>query len=549
MNNKIFIGIMMILILGGASAKTGNTLIGDDLTNIRNVSAEIGIFNEIYFNGSNGTKLHEEPFMNVNSSNYWDNLLHPFGLGISGQFLVSQGNGSTAWTSIPPAGSTLAFYFHNTTLSLPYTSKNMDRTINTSNPISYINITSVTNGVHFIGNWTSNEIGVSLIPHGIHQVHFDATKVGGEGDNHNIYLYYECAMVNSTGYNYNIHGTSEYSNEILSTETEVDTDLVMEDMNTNTTDRMVISVYIIQTGTGTLPDLSIQIDDKTDSRLVLPASQIDITPLITNISILQLNVSQIQANESLYVPYNNATQDVNLGNKNLSLNKIYLNGNEVINPSYQYPLVLIGGSPTYTLTVDSNFSYNQTFNEIKIKTLKRNTAGDPGSAGDIHPTFYADPGGFIIEVYNELYDRYTKLIVYDERIDLNSTDVNINGNLNLNGENINTTLQKSRQMAFEVDLNTSETITNDTVLIPYDFYLTNISTLLNNNTGYLNYSISKYSNYPSGKTELATINTSSYLNRTFMNNEVLNRDDVVELSYGNHSIITNAVILFELQRI
>jgi len=98
-------------------------------------------------------------------------------------------------------------------------------------------------------------------------------------------------------------------------------------------------------------------------------------------------------------------------------------------------------------------------------------------------------------------------------------------------------------------LNTSTTITNDTVLIPYDFYLTNISTLLNNNTGYLNYSISKYSNYPSEKTEIATINSSSYLNRTFMNNEVLNRDDVIELSYGNHSVITSAVILFELQRI
>lgn len=224
---------------------------------------------------------------------------------------------------------------------------------------------------------------------------------------------------------------------------------------------------------------------------------------------------------------------------------LYLNGAEVTNPSYQYPLVLVGGSPTYTLTVTPSF------NKLYVKEIQRNHTGDGIYNDAITPTIFADLYGWRIEVNNSdtFPYIYTSIKIVNGTIDINGTDVNINGNINLNGENINNTLQKSRQMAFEVNLNTTSLVANDNVLIPYDFYLTNISTLLDNNTGYLNYSISKYSSYPSGKAEIITINTSSYLNRTFMNNIILNRDDVVELNYTEHQIIESAVILFELQRI
>lgn len=113
---------------------------------------------------------------------------------------------------------------------------------------------------------------------------------------------------------------------------------------------------------------------------------------------------------------------------------------------------------------------------------------------------------------------------------------------------VNASIEKSRQMAFEISTNTSGTLSDELVLIPYDFYLMNISTLLNNNTGYFNYSVNKYTNYPTSKNAIGTINASAYLSISDMDETILYRNNVVELQFNNRSNVTNVVILFELLR-
>ncbi len=179
------------------------------------------------------------------------------------------------------SGSTISLFLHNNTdTTMPFSSKLMNRTLISGAPISTITITGLTNGNTLIGNWTSSELNVNLIPSGVHELHLDAFKTGGSGA-HVVRLFYVCYTINSTGGNMTLHGTSELSNEVtLGATTEVDTDLLTMDINMNLTDKMFIQVYANQTGSGASPTLTVNFDDLTDSRLILPATQIDITPFL-----------------------------------------------------------------------------------------------------------------------------------------------------------------------------------------------------------------------------------------------------------------------------
>ena len=179
------------------------------------------------------------------------------------------------------SGSTLSFYFHNDTApTLPVSSKIMNRTLMVSSPLSSITYTNLHNGNTFIGNWTTDSLNLELIPSGIHELHLDARKVS-TGGNRIIKIFFKCYAVASDGSNPLLHGTSELSNEVLAgTDTEIDTDFIAHDIDLNLTDRIHIEVWANQTGSGNLPNLIIDYNDATDSRLILPTTQQDITSFL-----------------------------------------------------------------------------------------------------------------------------------------------------------------------------------------------------------------------------------------------------------------------------
>lgn len=141
--------------------------------------------------------------------------------------------------------------------------------------------------------------------------------------------------------------------------------------------------------------------------------------------------------------------------------------------------------------------------------------------------------------------------VFWHGIEFNLTKINNNfSSLQSNILTLQTNISefpKFRQMAFEINTNTTF-LQKDLVLIPYDFYINNVTTQLNNNTGYFNFTIIRYSSYPTGNTTLKNINVSSYLTITNMNRTALNRHDSLEIIYNNFSKVNNSIILFELER-
>jgi hypothetical protein len=113
----------------------------------------------------------------------------------------------------------------------------------------------------------------------------------------------------------------------------------------------------------------------------------------------------------------------------------------------------------------------------------------------------------------------------------------------LNGTNA--ALNQSKQTGFVINMNTSN-LNSDIIVIPYDLYVKNITTILNNNSGFFNFSLNRYSSYPSSKSRLLNYNLSSFVSVNNTNNLLLNRSDIIEVQYVNFSKITSAVILFEM---
>ena len=228
-------------------------------------------------------------------------LLSMLAIGISDSITTSTGNNTTnifytcgnctnginGTNGSSNLGSSITFFFHddNDTNITSFSSKQMRRTFDSSEPVEYTNVTNVQNGLTLLQNWTSSPMGLTFLPHGIHQIHIHVVKTSG--NNRNDQIIYYCGRANTNGSGLQILGISEPSINLVSGLNEVDIDMMMSDQNLNLTDIMYVGIYVSQTGTGTTPDLSVQYDDLTDSRLTFPTSQIDLSSLISNVTNLQ----------------------------------------------------------------------------------------------------------------------------------------------------------------------------------------------------------------------------------------------------------------------
>jgi len=193
-------------------------------------------------------------------------------------------SGTNGTNGTNAAGSGIAYYLHNVSSDIP-NSKIMNTTVFVTSPLSHANITNVANGDTLIMNWTTPSMNVTLIPAGVHTLHINVLKTS-TGGNHVNYIYYKCWMMNSTGSILMFHGDSELSPVFLNgIPLDADLDLISPHLTTNLTDRMFIQVYVRQTGSGNLPDVSLMYDDLTDSRFILPSNAFttqDIIDLVHN---------------------------------------------------------------------------------------------------------------------------------------------------------------------------------------------------------------------------------------------------------------------------
>ena len=178
---------------------------------------------------------------------------------------------------------TLTFALHNISSDVTeYSSLKMDSVIVADVNKTSRTFTAIPNGQTLLQNWTSLPMGLTLIPAGAVLVHIHALKIDGIA--HDDVLNYEIGIVNSTGGNFVSIGLSDPTLPFVSTtEQEFDIEGVMLERTINTTDRMALRLYVNQTGTGALPDITIYMDDLTVSRLVIPAIPIDLRSLINTV--------------------------------------------------------------------------------------------------------------------------------------------------------------------------------------------------------------------------------------------------------------------------
>jgi hypothetical protein len=192
--------------------------------------------------------------------------------------------------------------------------------------------------------------------------------------------------------------------------------------------------------------------------------------------------------------------------------------------------ITITGAATWTLT-------SLDIDSIKVGSISSNISSCPIGMSCIPEANYP----ILIELNYSYLNFLQDVYWHGIKFDLTEIINNIN-----NVTEIQNNLTKYRQTAFEINLNSTYSVKSDLVLLPYDMVLKNISTQLDNNTGYFNYTVNKYSTYPTGKSELITINSSSYINVTSMN-KYLNRHESVEIVYNNFSKVNTSIILFEFE--
>jgi len=189
--------------------------------------------------------------------------------GINGVNGTDGINGTNGTNSVSGG---LTFFLHNNSANISYSAKVMNQS-NDFVPLITNLTQNIVNGNTLLMTWVSPPMNLTLIPAGVHELHIHAAKIGNQ---HTDKLYYECGLTNETGDNITILSTSEITLESIIPDgnitTEFSLDMGMMDINTNLTDRMIVRLYVNQTGTGATPDIRIEYEDFTNARLVFPAT-------------------------------------------------------------------------------------------------------------------------------------------------------------------------------------------------------------------------------------------------------------------------------------
>lgn len=215
-----------------------------------------------------------------------------------------------------------------------------------------------------------------------------------------------------------------------------------------------------------------------------------------------------------------------------------------------YPIIVTGG-------VTKTLSIVPEFDDLKIKTLHRNTTGDPFGWGEFDPYFDFGISQFIMGVRNLVYERDTNITVQDQSILINSPNTDISGDLNVAGslfvdsKDINAELIKSSTKSFQAGYLNASAIYSDIIIMPQDLKLTNITSIVEKTNGsdsfQLNFSIEKYTSYPSSKIEIANYSLNQDINYFNSLDYDFSNNDVVLLNYTSYVNVSGSSTMFKFK--
>lgn len=209
-------------------------------------------------------------------------------------FLQSFGGNSTVCNPVPNLGQFTYFFTNETSLTTVNASKRMLITPNATETIkTYSNL----NG-NPVQNWTSMQgtPGLTFIPAGSFAVHIHASA----SSNNQVKIFARIWEVNNTGVYLNIIGDTEPE---LLTNVEEQYNMVYQAPNTTflQSNQSRLMVQIMPQVLIDNPSVTLYFGGEADSKIQLPSQVVDATN---------------------FVPYAGATQDVNLGTHNLTVNNI-----------------------------------------------------------------------------------------------------------------------------------------------------------------------------------------------------------------------------------
>jgi hypothetical protein len=206
-------------------------------------------------------------------------------------------------------------------------------------------------------------------------------------------------------------------------------------------------------------------------------------------------------------------------------------------------------SEIYNFIAGNNINISQSGNNITITgaatwTLSGLTTDNLTISNDI--TFPLMKLDHFVGIYTNLSLTDILNDYYGHVVTVQNNLNTVNNTLTNKTNSLNNSVQIVKQTAFEAKINMS-VMSPDRTYIPFSFILKNISVQLNNNTGYLNFTVKRYMPYPTNNETLFEINNSAYETTTTGNDTLLNRGNTIEVTYNNWSKITDAIIVFELQ--
>jgi len=203
-----------------------------------------------------------------------------------GRVLTSDANGNATWQT-PYLGTSLSYFFNNLSAGTStYYQAKTDPQIGPLQTITNLNVVNNQLLAAFISD--VNNPGITFIPHGIVELHIHAANTNSGKATELYFQFYK----RTTGGTETLLGTSNITPTLGVVQSSYSTDLYLNDITLNITDRVVVKVYANVSGTGTAPNINLYTADNTLSRIEVP------TPAV---------------NISNYVPYTGATTDVNLG--------------------------------------------------------------------------------------------------------------------------------------------------------------------------------------------------------------------------------------------
>jgi len=275
---------------------------GSTLDNINTTGATWNdVTNVILFSKNNGDQysVTVDTFSGLTVN---DRFTYVDGTQGAAKVLTSDASGNASWEN-PTIVGNLIYYFKNTATNIP-TYLTASEFLQTG-PLQTISNTGVINNQLLATFATvSGGTGINLFPAGIVTLYINAANINS-GKQTELY----CEVYKrTTGGTETILGTSTLTGTLNNIESQQQAELSISATTASVTDRIVVKIYATVTGGGVAPNVDLYVEDGTISRISLPS---------------------LGANNSIFVPYNDAIDNLDLGTYSVNAGNILSGGTNI----------------------------------------------------------------------------------------------------------------------------------------------------------------------------------------------------------------------------